>query len=365
MTLSQCCFDIHNQIKTLIPDIKRSQIYELVAAQLGYRTYKHLCEDALLLSGKGHHHFVTDNAQLVHQRIQDMNVKIPNSQLNTIVSVIQNCLAQSQFYAPTAKTFTNKLLPSINYRQGFDILDKSDLYQDFYQMFKQSKFSMNALIAHLFLLSRILPEWDEGAKTKSRIQYVKDTALMHFDKKEVLPYFIIFELIETHISHLTPSDKRNDAEMFYAFSGSLRDVIKQNVADNNLVKAHAWYQLALKQGFSDILSGRASQAYETTYENGVFYDSDDGAWYAIDEGYDEIVLPELDNHHSHTQVQNLLDEYSEMFEKIQLGIQYIVNQFDLRGYRDSEPSYWWIYEYYEYDDDGYEYDENDFDDENW
>lgn len=362
MTLSQCCFDIHNQIKTLIPDIKRSQIYELVAAQLGYRAYKHLCEDALLLSGKGYQHFVTNNAQLVHQRIQDMNVKIPDNQLNAIVSVIQNCLTQSQFYAPTAKTFTNKLLPSINYRQGFDILDKSDLYQDFYQMFKQNKFSMNALIVHLFLLSRVLPEWDEGAKTKSRIQYVKNAALTHFDIKEVLPYFIIFEIDNEPISHFTWLEQENDIEMFRAFSGSLRDVIEQNVEDNNLVKAHAWYQFSLKRGFSDILSGKAPQAYETTYENGDFYDSDDGAWYVVDYGYDKIVLPELDNHHSHTQVQNLLDEYSEMFEKIQLGIQYIVNQFDLRGYRDSEPSYWWIYEY---DDDGYEYDENDFDDENW
>lgn len=168
ITLSQICFDVHTKLKTFIPNIKRSQVYELLSAQLGHYTYKHLCEDAILLSDLGHQDYKTNNDNLLNERIKDFDFNIRKEQFGKITELIDTHLEQAQIYAPTVKEFGDKLLKSINYRQGFDILDKNYLYQDLNKACFCEKPNFNAIILHLFLLSRIVPEWDEVTKIKQR-----------------------------------------------------------------------------------------------------------------------------------------------------------------------------------------------------
>ena len=345
MTLSQSCFNVHSQLKVIIPNISRSQVYELLSAQLGYRAYKHLCQDAILLSGLGYHDFENNHSKLLQQRILDLNLSISKEQFNEITLLIDNELKQHKIYAPKVKDFTQKLLKSINYRQGFDILDKNKFYQDLNQMCFSNKPSLEGMILHLFLLSRIEPEWDEGQKTRKRTQEVIQKSIDVFGKKTILPYLIIF--------HLAENDDINFIKAFYG-EYSLRKVIEDCVSNHEFLKAHAWYKLAIKFGYNDILTGKESHVYAvpTTYENGDFYDSDDGEWYYVEEeeGYEPITLPTLDKSLL-GQVKKLTDEFFQVYEDTQKSIEYARNSFVFQGFQNSEINYYWYDEKIDFNDD--------------
>lgn len=85
-----------------------------------------------------------------------------------------------------------------------------------------------------------------------------------------MPYLIAFHLVDT-----------DDIDFIRAFydQETLREVIEQCISNQNTVKAHAWYNLALKFGYDDILNGKESYTYTrpTTYANrGLYSFYDDG-----------------------------------------------------------------------------------------
>ncbi len=348
MTLSQSCFNVYSQLKAIIPNISRSQVYELLSAQLGYRAYKHLCQDAIVLFGLGYQDFENNDLKLLNQRIKDLNLNISIEQFNQISTLIGNELKQHKIYAPKVKDFTQKLLQSINYRQGFDVLDENKFYQDLNQMCFSDKPSLEAMILHLFLLSRIEPEWNEEQRAKKRTQEVIQKSIDVFGEKTVLPYLIIFHLVE--------DDNIDFIKAFYDKHG-LREVIEDCVSNHEFLEAHAWYNLALKFGYSNILTGKESHTYAvpTTYENGDFYDSDDGEWYYIadEEGYKPITLPILDNSLL-GQVKKLTDDFFQLYKDTQKAIEYARNSFVFQGFQNSEIGYYWRDEYDDFDD---EYDD--------
>lgn len=343
MTLSQICFDVHAELKTFIPNIKRSQVYELLSARLGYYTYKHFCQDAILLFDLDEQNHKANNNDLFNKRIQDFDFNINKEQLNKIMAFIDTRLEQTQIYAPTVKDFSHQLLKSINYRQGFDILVKNDLYQELDKACFCEKPNFNAIILHLFLLSRIIPEWDEKQKTEQRKHKVIEQAIKIFGKKAILPYLIAF--------HLTKNDDIDFIKAFYS-QETLREVIEQCVLNQDTKKAHAWYNLALRFGYNNILDGKQSRIYteETTYQNrGLYSFYDDGEWfnYYEDEGYDPIDLPKLDKTLSQ-QANQLADEFYQIYQDTQKAIEFTINSFPLKGFQDEPMDYYW-YNPYEYD----------------
>lgn len=353
MTFSQTCFNVHSELKTFIPTIKRSQVYELLSAKLGYYTHKHFCEDAILLIGSGRQSFSDNYSDLLNKRIKDFDFKVNKEQLNQINSLIDNQLEQANIYAPTVNQFSQKLLSSINYRQGFDILDKSPLYQDLNQACFLKNPNLKAIVLHLFLLSRIVPEWDEESRVKQRKDKVIAQAISSFGKKAILPYLVAF--------HLAENEDAGFIKPFYN-KETLREIIADCVSAKNQVKAHAWYNLALQFGYDNILSGKEAYYYTvaTDYANGDFYDSDDGEWYYVDgdEGYEPITLPTLDDSLS-TQSKHLTDEFYQVYQDVQKVIEYTKNSFPLQGFDNKFIGYYWHNEYYEDDDLYDEYYEDD------
>ena len=358
MTLSQICFDVHAELKTFIPNIKRSQVYELLSAKLGHYTYKHLCEDAILLFDLGHQDYKTNNNNLLNKRIKDFDFNINKEQFGKMIALIDTYLEQAQIYAPTVKEFSDKLLKSINYRQGFDILNKNHLYQELNKACFCENPNFNAIILHLFLLSRIVPEWDEVTKTKQRKEKVIKQAIDKFSKPKILPYLIIF--------HLVDNDDIDFIKAFYD-QETLREVIEQCVSSQNTAKAHAWYNLALKFGYDDILNGKESYTYTrpTTYANrGLYSFYDDGEWFNFytEEGYNPIDLPILNKSLSQ-QVNQLTNEFYQIYQDTQKAIEFTINSFPLKGFQGEPMDYYWYNPYTEIDEDDWDFDNEDYPEE--
>lgn len=346
MTLSHTCFNIHSKLKAIIPNIQRSQVYELLSAQLGFHTYKHLCEDAIVLSGLGYQDFKIHHSTLLNQRIQELGFTISNEQFKEMALFIQNELEQQQIYVSRVKDFTKTLLKSIDYRQGFDVLDSNRFYKDLNNACFSDKPNLNAMVLHLFLLSRIEPEWDEGQKTKQRVNKIIQQAVETFGKEIILPYLVIF--------HLAQNEDVNFIKAFY-HQETLREVIADYVSKNDALKSHAFYQLALKFGCNDILAGKNSKIHteETTYENrGLYSFYDDGEWFNFweEEGYEPITLPELDKS-LNSKLDKLVNEFYQLYQDTQKSIEYAKNSFIFTGFNHRTISYYW---YDEFDD------ENDF-----
>lgn len=338
MTLSQICFDVHTELKTFIPNIKRSQVYELLSARLGYYTYKHFCQDAVLLTGSGHKYFDNNHSELLKKRIQDLNLTASTEQLYKIDSLVDSKIAQQQIYAPRIKDFLQKFLESINFGQGFISLEDKILYQDLNDTCFSKKPHLNAIILNLFILSKIKP--DHSFSIDSKKQKIIKQSLSVFGRSKVLPYLIIF--------HLVQKDNKDDLDLIKGFldENGLRDVIDDYSWQRDFIKLHAWHKLALKLGYNDILDFKESHAYAipSSY-GGDFYDSDDGEWYDIVEygGRDLIKLPKLNNL-SLNQAEKLANEFYQIYQDTQKAIAYASENFTFAGFQGLVEDYYYWYD---------------------
>lgn len=94
MSLSDLCYSIHQQLKTTIPELKRSQVYELVASLYGFASYASLTQTALQFVSMDE---LSLDESAFMQRMQSLNVS--SSRDSQIWHIFNNAvLAHDIFY---------------------------------------------------------------------------------------------------------------------------------------------------------------------------------------------------------------------------------------------------------------------------
>lgn len=73
MSLSDLCYSIHQQLKTTIPELKRSQVYELVASVYGFASYASMTQTALQFVSMDELSLLSLDESAFRQRMRSLN----------------------------------------------------------------------------------------------------------------------------------------------------------------------------------------------------------------------------------------------------------------------------------------------------
>lgn len=324
MTLSTFVYQIHQEIKSIAPNIKRTQIYELVAAGFGSRSYKHMRQDSLILSGQGFNCFpksMFHQNELFKNRCNDFEVDDFSMEIGEI---IQKQLINNQIYFVGENDILNAFNQQLFYveyekltqlyqddeesleilkedfeilKEDFyfeikhlgttlDVLEKNVVYQDISRKADEDKPLLRLLILQYFILAvckprnyevseYIIKKYSSGAEPSAF--YGDYLAYLEAIKYESNISTVINK-IETHFSReeilpyllfFSPFsfEKRDNSylnlinEMEYDAESFIRNEIESALKQNQIVVAYSWYFAALKFGFKQILEGRRGYSY--------------------------------------------------------------------------------------------------------
>lgn len=372
MTLSTFVYQIHQEIKSIAPNIKRTQIYELVAAGFGSRSYKHMRQDSLILSGQGFNCFpksMFHQNELFKNRCNDFEV---GDFAMEIGEIIQKQLINNQIYVVEESNILNVLNQQLVYEEykklyqdpeedleilkedfdldfvdiplgvDLDILAKNIVYQDISRKADEDKPLLRLLILQYFILAvckprnyviseYIIKKYSSGAepstfygdylayletiKYESNISTVIKKIETHFSREEILPYLLFFNPFSFEKQDNSYVNLIN--EMEYNAKYFIRNEIESALKQNQIVVAYSWYFAALKFGFKQILEGRRGYSYAVNSkgkmitEDWEFGDFDGVVKIA---GYDEIALPPI-SHDERMQAENYIPKELIMCQK--------------------------------------------------
>lgn len=315
MNLSQHCFNIHSKLKTIFPNIKRSQVYELMAGYFGHHSYKHFKEDAILLSGDGYSYFSFENQTIIEKRLNSFNLPVSSKHIEQVVKIIYDEFVSNKVYAPSITYFVNELY----YILDDEGLNRNPIYRDLYQSLTTGNMLFQSVVSYLLLL-RIKLMWDEETIFDYTSKNVIHQAVKKFGTQKILPYLIVLDFCNKNTKYFDYPEAFKDEYC-------LRETIEKCLTDDRIVEAHAWYQFALRINLNDILKEQSAMVYYTNFGEG-FYD--DGEWFDFVEGEEEIVLPDIDEYLLQ-QVEKKADEYYQLYQDVKYAVCYTKRIYDLYG----------------------------------
>lgn len=276
MTLSSLSYDLHHNLKSNIPDLKRSQVFELIAAINGYKSYKFLCSDTVLTDLI--HDFIF-NKNLFHSRCLDLCIQLGADKIDVIFETVKCSQIKSKIFFVNLYSIVEELCEC----EDFDLLIEKSLFKSLESNVVKNK-CFNSSLCILVVLSYLIERckrddeynlfslYKSGHKFKD-IRFTSKLETFQFREKledyvakfyaefiadndfnELRPYFVDLNLDEDWF-------KFGDYNIIEKRFDKLLNIYNKESLHSQLIELWSLEFYAQKLGFDYLLSGYEGNCY--------------------------------------------------------------------------------------------------------